>query len=247
MLGNVTQRNAKPIGLVFVFSCALLVIQSTESDKYVDRPYLTPFPPAFDYRERQRKPHVSEDWRYGKDVRQFWERSWRAYSKGDYEGAIEKLKPLLSRDLPHEQIHEIHYAMAFNYRLLAIEAHFDNDLEAKIRYLKAAASIESYPPVITIDYFQIAQVYRKLKNWNQCALYGERAFTVDLRWIKYAYIKTLIVAECQFKDGNLERAKYWVEVALKLHENLGEPILHEQRWVIDSIYSATDPTNEIDQ
>ena len=238
MFANVNLRICKTIGWVIVLYCALILVQLVNGHEHVDRPYLNPYPEWFDYRERQRKPHVSEDWRYGKEVHQFWVRSWRAYSKRDYEGAIEKLKALLSRDLTREQIDEVHYAMGFNYRLLAIEAHFDNDLDAKIRYLKAAASIERYPPVVTIDYFQIAQVYRRLENWNQCAQYGERAFTVELKWIKYAYIKTLIVAECQFRDDNLARAKYWVDVALKMHEEWGEPILDEQQWVIDSVNSA---------
>ena len=198
-----------------------------------------------DMQDRQRKPN--KDWRLGASFHQYWIRSWKAYAKRDFERAIEKLKPLLKRQLTPAQIDEVHYAMAFNYRLLAHEAHLVQNIEAKIQYLKSAAEIERYPPVATVDNFQIAQAYRSLENWDQCAEFGERAFTVKLRWIRYASIKSLIVAECQLKAKNIERAKFWVDVAQKMQDEKDQRIISEQQWVIDAVDSAFNARKADDQ
>ena len=209
------------------------------------------YPPASimrtypDMEDRQRKP--SEDWRLDKSFHKYWVNSWKAYAKRDFETAIQKLEPLLNEQLTPAQIDEVHYAMAFNYRSLAHEAHLAKDVEAKIRYLKSAAEIERYPPTLTVDNFQIAQAYRSLEDWHQCAEFGERAFNVKLRWIRYASIKSLIVAECQLKAKNIDRARFWVNVALKMRDEKGQRIISEQQWVIDAVDSAFNAKKTDDQ
>ena len=227
---------------IIVFAMSF-TFAATAQNVYKDRPILNPYPPPLGYLERSRKPE--EDWRLGESVHEYWVRSWKAYANRDYESAIEELKPLLKEKLPLGQIDEVHYAMAFNYRTLASKAHQNADLEEKIRYLKAAANLERYPPMVTRDNFQIAQTYRRLEDWERCAEYGELAFTVDLKWVKYPGIKCLIVAECHLKNKNIERAKYWVGVAFKLRDEAETPILAEQQWIIDAVQNSAF-TNEAD-
>ena len=215
--------------------CALLPVSVVEGNPATDKPRADL--PYIDYVNRQRPPN--NDWRLGKLVHQYWVRSWQAFAKRDFEGAIEKLKPLLKKDLKPGQVDEVHYAMAYNFRQLANEANVSSDSEAEIRYLKAAAEIERYPPVRSVDNFQIAQIYRRMENWKLCVTYGERAFTVKLRWIQFASMKSLIVAECHLKDENIERARFWVTVALKLEEEQGKPIHKAQQWIVDAVATTS--------
>lgn len=197
---------------------------------------LSIYSPRLNYLERQRNP--SEDWRLGKSVLQYWVRSWKAYTNRDYEGAVKKLKPLLDKELTPDQIDEVKYAMSFNYRALANNAYYENDMKARIRHLKAAVDLQPYPPQVAIDNFHIAQAYRRLGNWKQCAEYGERAFTVKLRWIQFVSMRSLIIAECHLKDDNIDRAKYWVTVARKMEGEKEKPIHPAQQWAVDAVESA---------
>lgn len=226
-----------------VILCALLEGVLVEANRTTDRPREDM--PYIDYPSRQRPP--SHDWRLGKLVHQDWVRSWQAFAKRDFKGAIERLKPLLKKELEPGQVDEVFYAMAYNYRQLANEAHVDNDSEAEIRYLKAAAEIERYPPAQSVDNFQIAQIYRRMGNWKLCATFGEKAFTVKLRWIQFASMKSLIVAECHLKDENIERARFWVTVALKLQEEQGKPIHMAQQWIVDAVESASKTSGSNDE
>lgn len=227
----------KPNSLITTLCAILLAVSAVSQNVIEDRPYLNPYPPPLNYLERERKPE--EDWRLGKSVHKYWVNSWKAYVKRDYEGAIEELKPLLKEKLPLGQLDEVHYAMAFNYRTLASKAHQNADPKGKIRYLKAAASLERYPPMVTRDNFQIAQTYRRLEDWAGCAEYGELSFTVNLKWVEYPGIKSLILAECHLKNNNIERAKYWVDVAFKLRDEAETPILVEQQWIIDAVQNSS--------
>ena len=165
----------------------------------------------------------ARDWRYDEAYVEYWTRSWECYREQKYECAKQELAPLLDMDLTPEQSALTRGTMVLSIIGLANAAFWDEDYETQIRHLEEAVELDPRERRVVSHKHLIAQAYRLLEQWSDCARHGEEAFNTEIeRDPDLACFEAAHLAQCHQKNNNLERARHWLAESKRLAEELEE-------------------------
>lgn len=164
-----------------------------------------------------------KDWRYDEAYVEYWTRSWECYRDQKYECAKQELAPLLDMDLTPEQNAGTRRTMVLSVIWLANAAFWDEDYETQIRHLEEAVELDPREVKVVGYKHLIAQAYRLLEQWSDCARFGEEAFNTEIkRDPDLACFDAAHLAQCHQKNNNFERARHWVAESKRLAKELEE-------------------------
>ncbi len=164
-----------------------------------------------------------KDWRYDEAYVEYWTRSWECYREQKYECAKQELAPLLDMDLTPEQNAGTRRTMVLSVIGLSNAAFWDEDYKTQIRHLKEAVELDPREAKVVGYKHLIAQAYRLLEQWSDCAQYGEEAFNTEIeRDPDLACFDAAHLAQCHQKSSNFERARHWVAESKRLAQELEE-------------------------
>lgn len=164
-----------------------------------------------------------KDWRYDQTYVEYWTRSWECFREQEYECAKQELAPLLDMKLTPEQNAQTRRTMVMSVVALANVAFWEKDYKAQIRHLEEAVKLDPRKLEVANYKLLIAQAYRLLEQWSECALHGEEAFNRDIELDQdLACFNAAFLAECQLKSDNPERAQHWVAESKRLAKELEE-------------------------
>ena len=174
----------------------------------------------------------AKDWRYDKAYVEYWTRSWECYREQKYECAKQELAPLLDMDLTPEQNEQTRRTMVLSVIGLSNVAFWDEDYKTQIQHLEEAVELDPREAEVVSYKHLIAQAYRLLEQWSDCARYGEEALNSAIEFDQnITCFRAAFLAECHQKSSNLERARHWLAESKRLAQEL------EEEW--DSSDSAT--------